>query len=253
MPTLLLRLCGPMQAWGLSSRFSIRDTSMEPSKSGVLGILCAALGKPREERPDDGFPTLAQLAELRMGVRVDREGSLARDYQTAGGGEWRNRAYGVFKASGKGGDTVLSTRYYLTGAHFLIGLEGGATMLLTLQEALRRPVWQLSLGRKSYVPAIPLYLPDTAPEGPGYRELPLEEALASVPLGHPLDDTGKALAGDDRIRLILDAGGGDSASQQQADVPLDFSGRSFALRQVRIKFLAASVFPARHSSEAGTQ
>jgi len=43
MPTLLLRLAGPMQSWGLSSRFTIRDTSLEPSKSGVLGLLCAAL------------------------------------------------------------------------------------------------------------------------------------------------------------------------------------------------------------------
>ena len=45
--TLLLRLAGPMQSWGLESRFDQRDTGREPSKSGVLGLICAALGKPR--------------------------------------------------------------------------------------------------------------------------------------------------------------------------------------------------------------
>src|ERR1017187_6721725 len=101
MPTLLLRLAGPMQSWGLSSRFTIRDTGREPAKSGVLGLLCAGLGKPAAQTEQDGFPTLAVLASLRMGVRVDREGAMARDYHTAGGGDWNGRGYGVFKASGK--------------------------------------------------------------------------------------------------------------------------------------------------------
>ena len=40
MSTLLLRLAGPMQSWGVQSRFSVRDTGLEPSKSGVIGLLC---------------------------------------------------------------------------------------------------------------------------------------------------------------------------------------------------------------------
>ncbi|MGH9945529.1 MAG: type I-E CRISPR-associated protein Cas5/CasD, partial [Pyrinomonadaceae bacterium] len=88
--TLLLRLAGPMQSWGAQSRFREREAGREPSKSGVVGLLCAALGKPRDEgNGDDGngdkFPALARLAALRMGVRVDREGALLRDYHTAGG------------------------------------------------------------------------------------------------------------------------------------------------------------------------
>ena len=47
--TLLLRLKAPMQSWGVSSRFSIRDTGKEPSKSGVIGLFCAALGISRDE------------------------------------------------------------------------------------------------------------------------------------------------------------------------------------------------------------
>ena len=74
MPTLLLRLAGPMQSWGTTSRFDERDTQLEPSKSGVIGLLCAALGRDRAESVDD-------LAALRMGVRVDREGVPMRDFQ----------------------------------------------------------------------------------------------------------------------------------------------------------------------------
>src|SRR5581483_3790909 len=113
--TLLLRLAGPMQSWGTQSRFSVRDAGTEPSKSGVIGLLCAALGRPRAA-------DLSDLVALRMGVRVERPGSVRREYQTAGGG----RGYGVARADGSPGETVLSNRYYLADADFLVGLEGDA-------------------------------------------------------------------------------------------------------------------------------
>ena len=69
MNVLLLRLCGPMQSWGVQSRFSVRDTGLEPSKSGVVGLLAAALGRPRDARTSPTWPA------LRMAVRVDAEGS----------------------------------------------------------------------------------------------------------------------------------------------------------------------------------
>ncbi|MCC6313005.1 MAG: type I-E CRISPR-associated protein Cas5/CasD, partial [Thermomicrobiales bacterium] len=75
MHTLLLRLAGPMQAWGTQSRFTERDTGLEPSKSGVIGLLCAALGRERTDPVDD-------LAALTMAVRVDIEGVVRRDFQT---------------------------------------------------------------------------------------------------------------------------------------------------------------------------
>ena len=40
MSVLLMRLAGPMQSWGTRSRFSNRDTGLEPSRSGVIGLLC---------------------------------------------------------------------------------------------------------------------------------------------------------------------------------------------------------------------
>ena len=76
MTVLLMRLAGPMQSWGTQSRFTNRDTGLEPSRSGVVGLLCAALGRSRDQSLDIFRP-------LRMAVRVDREGRLMRDYQTA--------------------------------------------------------------------------------------------------------------------------------------------------------------------------
>jgi CRISPR system Cascade subunit CasD len=161
MGTLLLRLAGPLQARGTTSRFDERDSGLEPSKSGVLGLVSAALGRDRSESVND-------LAALRMGVRVDREGVLMRDYQTA---------TGIMLASGKAdkGRTVISPRFYLSDAAFLVGLEGDPTLLEHVHEALKHLVWPLALGRKSMPPGEPVWIPD------GARDEPLRDALRSYP------------------------------------------------------------------------
>ena len=49
MSTLLLRLAAPLQSWGASSKFGRRATEREPTKSGVIGLVAAALGIRRTE------------------------------------------------------------------------------------------------------------------------------------------------------------------------------------------------------------
>lgn len=151
MRTVLLRLEGPMQSWGVSSRFDDRDSCLEPTKSGVIGLCAAALGVPRD---DTEF--LARLASLTMAIRVDRQGTLARDFQTAGGGTFAGERYGVFKASGGRGDTVTSKRTFLADASFLVGLGGKDGLADRIAEALRSPHWPLALGRRACVPATPV-------------------------------------------------------------------------------------------------
>lgn len=219
MYTLLLRLVGPLQSWGTTSRFTERDTGMEPSKSGVIGILCAALGKPREERPEDGdrWPSLAELASLRMGVRIDAPGRVGVDFQTAGGGRLGSRPYGVAKADGSKPESVMSRRYYLEDAAFLVGLESGDKALLgRLHAALRDPVWPVYLGRKSYIPALPIFLPD------GLQEGDLETVLARYPR---LVGTG-----EERVRVVIDQA--EPSGEVRMDVPLDFARRLFGIRYV---------------------
>ncbi|HEY8601690.1 MAG TPA: type I-E CRISPR-associated protein Cas5/CasD [Thermomicrobiales bacterium] len=233
MWTLLIRLSGPMQSWGTQSRFGNRDTGREPSKSGVVGLLCAALGRTREK-------PIADVTALKMGVRVDREGSVGRDYQTTGGGNWRGGSYGVIGSDGKLGGTVLSDRYYLADADFLVGLmamtDEQVTLLRELDRALAAPVWQLALGRKAFVPGVPPRLPDAAPLGPGLREGKLLDVLRAYPWQ---DARGNAL--DPRVRFVLDAEPGSTADVR-ADVPLSFvsTARRFTTRSVHIDYYGQS-------------
>jgi CRISPR system Cascade subunit CasD len=231
--TLLLRLEGPMQSWGTQSRFRVRDTGREPSKSGVAGLLCAALGRPRSE-------PVADLAALRMGVRVDREGTVRIDYQTAGGGAWLNGRYGVSRAENPGVETAVSSRAYLSDASFLVGFDAGTsdqeTLLERLDAALRAPVWPLFLGRKGYTPSRPVRLPD-APEhgGPGLVGTPLKDALCNVPLLPPrIGD-----AEDDMLRLVLETDLSDPEAEIRHDQPVSFVSdrRVFASRAIKTEFL----------------
>lgn len=209
--TLLLRLKAPMQSWGVSSRFSIRDTGKEPSKSGVIGLLCAALGISREEANLDN-PQFASLTKLKMNVCVLREGVMQKDYHTA---------QNVAKAAGGTKPTELSDRWYLADADFLVGLESEHVEFLeSLQDALKKPKWQLFLGRKAFVPSLPVYL-----EKDGIQE------------GEPLEILRNAIVENtkDQHRIIVED---ESGTEIRQDVPLDFAKRRFSLRRVRTEFFA---------------
>ena len=96
MSTLLLRFAGPMQAWGVDARFDVCRTNREPTKSGVIGLLAAALGLRRDAPLDD-------LTALRFGVRVDREGQLLRDlHMVHGEKDYRTMRYYHQKDGGAG-------------------------------------------------------------------------------------------------------------------------------------------------------
>lgn len=227
MSVLLLRLSGPMQSWGTQSHFARRDTGLEPSKSGVIGLLCAALGRPREA-------PVADLAALQMGVRVDREGIVQMDYHTAGGTpRGDGSGYGVAEFSG-GVRTVISHRAYLASANFLVGLEAATPdqeqLLRLLDEALAHPVWPLFLGRKSFPPAEPVRLPDIPPLGPGMTSLPLREALIQYPWP-------PATSGSERLRFVFEDQSALSGESRQ-DTPVSFAplDRRYAPRFVRTEF-----------------
>ncbi|MCF6434522.1 type I-E CRISPR-associated protein Cas5/CasD [Pseudoalteromonas sp. MMG022] len=209
MSTLLIRLAGPMQSWGLKSAFELRNTQLDPTKSGVIGLLCASLGRERNESLED-------LTALRMGVRIDKPGDLAFDYQTA---------LNVAKADGGKPDTQLSHRAYLADAAFWVGFEGDKTLLEKLYHALLNPVWPQFLGRKSYLPGIPLVDPHSA-----YVELPLEQALQQAPR---MQAEHEQLMGIP-VKYIVDSEAKEG-TEQRHDVPLSFelNHRAFTFRSVK--------------------
>ena len=223
MPTLLLRLAAPMQSWGTRSRFDDRDTERVPSKSGVLGLLCAARGLSRDAPSE----RLRELAGLRMGVRMDRPGTLQADYHTV-------KPLPPPGIAGRADKSMafLTRRHYLADAVFLVGLEGPEPLLRELEAALAAPAWPLQLGRKSFPPGLPVYLQD------GLRPAPLEEALAKfgwLPLREEARlENWPRRTPPEWLDVELECLPGEEGEPRQ-DVPLsfDWERRAFTLRRVR--------------------
>lgn len=205
MTVLMLRLAGPLQAWGDSSRFTRRDSRHEPTKSGVLGLLAAAEGRSRE---DD----LTDLAGLRFGVRVDQPGRLERDFQTA-----------IRHSDGK--PMPLSYRYYLADAVFLAAVEGPSELLGALDAALRRPAYPLYLGRRA--------CPTEGQVTLGLAETDLETTLRGQPWlaseWHRREQAKRVL-----LPVVMDAAPGAEATETVRDVPVSFSSlrREYVWREV---------------------
>lgn len=232
---LLLRLAGPLQSWGDRSVFNRRETRPEPTKSGVLGLLAAAQGRPRTQSPED-------LAELRFGVRVDQPGSLLRDYHTVS--DYRGvplrqagvNAKGEQKPTSPVKTTHVTHRYYLQDAVFVAAVAGPAPVMTALAEAVRRPAYPLALGRRSCPPTQPLVLK--------LDERDMETALTEYPwqADHATRQrlrrrhNGELPPRVDLSATLEDPEGTDVAQ----DVPLSFAPgrRSFATRRVRHTWLA---------------
>jgi CRISPR system Cascade subunit CasD len=215
--TLLIPLVGPLQSWGSRSRFDDRDTHIEPTKSGVLGLVCAALGRGREESVED-------LDALRFGVRVEEPGRLLIDFHTA---------QGVIRAGGSGTSTVTSRRHYLADAVFLAGLEGEDGEIETLRKieaALKEPVWPLSLGRKSCPLTVPPYLPcGSLREGMSLKEALEAEKWRPLRLP-PRWDERKDEEKLEKLRLVWED---EQGLAVQADRPLSYADRRFGLRRLQ--------------------
>jgi CRISPR system Cascade subunit CasD len=153
---LALLLDGPMQSWGHSSRFERRTTALHPTRSGVFGLIAAALGI--DKHGTDEAAQLLRFADLRVTVvtlpRRDRRATplLIRrleDYHTV---------TGIRRASGKVDEdaTVQTYRHYLLDARFGVLVEGSTAQVEEIAAALRNPRWGLWLGRKCCLPASPI-------------------------------------------------------------------------------------------------
>ncbi len=209
--TLPLLLAGPLQAWGSASRFARRGTENAPTKSGVLGLLAAALGRDRNA-------DLADLAELRFGVRVDQPGTRTRDYQTA-----HHLVTGV--------SMPVSERFYLSDAVFVAAVEGDPELVGKLYEAVRAPVHLPYLGRRSCPPSRPVDLGEPVLS-------PLEEVLLAQPWQaaewYQLR-RGRREGSTIELTTLVDADPGDGRADSLRDLPLSFDPRHrrYGLRAVR--------------------
>ena len=163
-PYLLLWLEAPLQSWGHDSKFGRRDSLDFPTKSGVLGLLCCALGQGGQQ-----VEWLARWAERDMQVQAyipaDRKGQpmsrqpLVRDFHMVGSGyndkdPWQTLLIPKTSEGKKavGGGTKMTYRYYLQDMAYAVAMSGPREALIELEAALQSPVWDLYLGRKNCVP-----------------------------------------------------------------------------------------------------
>lgn len=156
-PFLVFVLHGPMAAFGGVAVGERRGGEGRPTRSALLGLLAAARGIERDDA--------AMLAAVEHGygvaVRVDAPGRPLEDYHTAQVPAARR---GVRHATRReeldapDPQTILSRRDYRTDALHSVAVwarDIPPVPLDDLAEALRRPRFVLSIGRKS----CPLGLP----------------------------------------------------------------------------------------------
>ncbi|MET9111940.1 type I-E CRISPR-associated protein Cas5/CasD [Streptomyces zhihengii] len=200
MTGFLLQVGGPLQAWGEHSSFTDRDTLSHPTRSGLLGMMAAALGITRHDATLSGGKAGApasfdELSRLRFTVRHDRPGSRLRDFHTVGGGLPANRTAPTAKGGRRppGAGTIVTERHYVTDAVFTVavtapGAPNGSRLLGTCAHALEAPRWPLHLGRRSCPPGAVLVVATGLVD-------PVGELVHEVPLARPRAAHGDGGAG----------------------------------------------------------
>ena len=235
MPVLLMRLAAPMQSWGASSRFTRRETEMMPTKSGVIGMLAAALGIGRDE-------PLTRFAGLRFGVRIDQPGTIMSDFHTAE--DLKNERPG----SSKKEMLPLSIRYYLQDSVFLVGIESrDGDELKQYRCALASPYYPIFLGRRSCPPDGPIqtWMSDET----------LENALHNAPWHADEWYQRKALRGSVTFpercfaRIVVEPSANDTENRSEfidtiADEPVSFNPRERRWSTRGVMHLADDTKPA---------
>jgi len=201
MSTLLLRLAAPLQSWGLD-KFERRGTETVPTKSGIIGMIAAALGYRRSQNDKT-----QSLLSLQLGIRVERSGMLLRDLHTAHGED----------------ASYLTNRYYLSDAVFLACLEGSDDLIERIAQALQTPVFPLFLGRRS-----------CPPEGRVFLRIVKDKGLLLVLLEEP-SILPNDISDISKRRIVIDADSNSKDAYLQRDVPLSFdqAHRKYGFRRTR--------------------
>ncbi|MDE9444230.1 type I-E CRISPR-associated protein Cas5/CasD [Xenorhabdus bovienii] len=155
---LVFRLYGVLASWGVEAVGESRPTSLHPTRSAILGLLGAALGIRRDDE--------MRLAELQQSVNIAIKqivaGSLMRDYHTSQVPSQNNKQQHLTRKSELSEselNTILSSRDYRSDGLWIIAIsltDQAHLTLTTLRDALLKPVFTLSLGRKSCPLCIPM-------------------------------------------------------------------------------------------------
>ena len=210
-PVLTLYLNAPLQSWGYQSHFDQRTSYSMPTRSGILGMIGAALGMERNQ------PQLLSLfQELKITVLAFGIALRITDFHTVGGGwDKKSQPLHMVKKPEKSAATVVTHREYLQDAKFGVLLAGPEDLLTKIGKALTNPKWGIWLGRKSCIPASPVFQ--------GIFDS-LEKAEAHL----------VKLAGSAITRKLEETASFEESTDTLRDIPLNFDQRIFAPRQIKI-------------------
>ncbi len=213
---LALMLDAPLMSFGFASRFQRRTTALHPTRSALLGMICAAQGLAKGT--DAERNSLTRMESLRMtileirrqpdGSRPPLEIRRLDDFHTVSG--TRSAENKIKK------DAVISRRQYLLDARFGVILAGPREVLEEIAGALRNPRWGVWFGRKNCIPASPIVHGNVAAS--------IEDAMAALDLaGHNLTE----------FTRIEDATSFSDGTDTLMDSPLNFATREFNPRRIR--------------------
>jgi CRISPR system Cascade subunit CasD len=217
---LILKLQGPMQAWGEHSFEGTRPSGNFPSRSALLGLLGACLGIRRNE-----YVLQQQLADSVL-FAVRKDGRQVKtvwgevkalpaikmtDYHTVK--DAREDYRGL-----KSHETIQTWREYLLDAEYTIAIwrnEGAVFSVAELEAAIRKPIFTPYLGRRSCPLAQPLLRKRLTAQN-------AVEALCAVEPG------GGVIYSDQKLD------GSAGRNMRLRDVPMPGQPRQFASRTVYI-------------------
>lgn len=161
MRYLLFQIYAPLVSWGEIAVGGERQSSRQPSKSTITGLIAAALGIKRDE--EDKLANLTN--SICLAVKMYSGGTILKDFHTVQVPRkeskvvYHTRRAELTTSSDKIG-TILSRREYRCDSLYVVGicLNSGvnAITLEEIQKSLVAPLYQLYFGRKSCVPALPL-------------------------------------------------------------------------------------------------
>ena len=141
MSKLVLKLAGPMAAYGTGPRLQQRLTEDAPTESAIRGMLCAALGIRRGE-------PAPILDGLQVEVVESRHDGILEDFHTI---------RDAVTYDGAPGRNAITTRHYLSDFSSTVALRGSLEQIRAIAKALHRPKFQLYLGRRNCVPSGPIW------------------------------------------------------------------------------------------------
>lgn len=211
MDFLMLRLDGPLMAFGAPMTDALGPTLEWPGLSLLTGLFANALGFDHAEADR----TQALQARLKYGARADRRGKRIWDFQTVDLGQphlmvgtWTTRGIRDIRRGASSEGTHIRRREYLADAIYTVavGLDGdGEISLDELADALLEPERPLFFGRKPCLPAAPILV--------GKVQAPSVRAALSIVPAAGGDTTGDRLMAwwpeeeeqpDSRVIVVVD-------------------------------------------------